>query len=349
MQRRAPAAPGAKRSISAAQLASSEAGATSRLRPGLRLPRLPLQHQQQREHLDRLAEPHVVGQAGAEPEAARAGAASARRPAGRAAACPAAPAPGSTCASPCGLRSPLQRLGQPGPGDDLRPVGVGGRRLVLARRRARRRAGASPRRTPGRSRAAVRSSCLEAVEHALQLLAVDLDPAAAHQRQPVRSGQQLADLGGGQRLAIERDVHAEIEQRRPGRAPTAASPPTVPVTRGRGGRLPRHAAGMRTTTPARFELRDVAQQLQASLGRPAQRMEDLARDRPSPSARRRSRRRAAPEAAARAAGLLAAPRILAQRLAERQMLRLAPAPRAAWYRSPGRRTARRGRCGSRRG
>ena len=33
-------------------------------------------------------------------------------------------------------------------------------------------------------------------------------------------------------------------------SPEGALPPTVPVTRGRGGRLPLHAAGMRTTTPA---------------------------------------------------------------------------------------------------
>ena len=58
---------GANRAISAAQLASSEAGATTRL--GLRvLPGFVFQHQQQRQHLDGLAEPHVVGQAGTEPE-----------------------------------------------------------------------------------------------------------------------------------------------------------------------------------------------------------------------------------------------------------------------------------------
>jgi len=32
--------------------------------------------------------------------------------------------------------------------------------------------------------------------------------------------------------------------------PDGAFPPTLPVTRGRDGRLPRHAAGILTTTPA---------------------------------------------------------------------------------------------------
>ena len=67
-----------------AQLASSDAGATSRLgcRGALR--------QQQRQHLDRLAEPHVVGEAGTKAAAPTATAASARRRADTAAACHAA-------------------------------------------------------------------------------------------------------------------------------------------------------------------------------------------------------------------------------------------------------------------
>ena len=59
--------PGAKRSISAAQFASSEAGATSRLGCGCRA-RLALENEQQRKHLDGLAESHVVGQARAQAE-----------------------------------------------------------------------------------------------------------------------------------------------------------------------------------------------------------------------------------------------------------------------------------------
>ncbi len=60
--------PGANRSISPAQFASSDAGATSRL--GRRLPAflcvLLLEYQQERKHLHGLAQSHVVGEACAE-------------------------------------------------------------------------------------------------------------------------------------------------------------------------------------------------------------------------------------------------------------------------------------------
>ena len=80
---------GANRAISAAQLASSEAGATSS--DGLRLPpACSLQHQQQRQDLDGLAEPHVVGEAGAKSEPGQQMQPAARPPADRAAASPAA-------------------------------------------------------------------------------------------------------------------------------------------------------------------------------------------------------------------------------------------------------------------
>ena len=56
--------------------------------------------------------------------------------------------------------------------------------------------------------------------------------------------------------------------RRPG-------PPICADTCGRGGRLAFQVAGMRTTTPAALELRDVAQKLNGLLGRPAERVENL--------------------------------------------------------------------------
>ena len=58
---------GAKRSISAAQLASSDAGATSRL-VCVAAVRLPLEYEQQRKHLNGFAEAHVVGQARSQAE-----------------------------------------------------------------------------------------------------------------------------------------------------------------------------------------------------------------------------------------------------------------------------------------
>ena len=60
---------GAKRSISAAQLASRDAGATKRLVRRASSVCAALHHQQQRQHLHRLAEAHVVGEAGAQAEA----------------------------------------------------------------------------------------------------------------------------------------------------------------------------------------------------------------------------------------------------------------------------------------
>ena len=61
---------GAKRSISAAQLASSDAGATRRLvrRVSSGAARAS-QHQQQRQHLHGLAQAHVIGEARAQAEA----------------------------------------------------------------------------------------------------------------------------------------------------------------------------------------------------------------------------------------------------------------------------------------
>jgi hypothetical protein len=45
------------------------------------------------------------------------------------------------------------------------------------------------------------------------MLAVHFHPAAAHQRESIRLGQQLLDLRGGERFTIQRDAHLEIEQR----------------------------------------------------------------------------------------------------------------------------------------
>ena len=56
--------------ISAAQLASSDAGTTSRLGRAASLPLvLALQYQEQREHLDGLAQAHVIGKARPQPAA----------------------------------------------------------------------------------------------------------------------------------------------------------------------------------------------------------------------------------------------------------------------------------------
>src|SRR6202034_765874 len=53
----------------------------------------------------------------------------------------------------------------------------------------------------------------EIFHHSAQPLPVNFHPTPSNQREPVRFSQQLAHLGRGQCFAVERDVHAKIEQR----------------------------------------------------------------------------------------------------------------------------------------
>ena len=202
--------PGAKRSISAAQLASSEAGATSRL-----VRRRPLgsraQHQQQRQHLHRLAQPHVVGKAGAEAERrqqvkpAHAGLLiRTQRRLQRVA--------GIDARERFRAAKPFERLGEPGAGDDCDQSAA-----RVARRHGRdvraRRAGASPRRTrdrllrpPARPRE-TRRACGRASSRSTST------QRPRTRCRPFERRQQLRDLVGSQSLAVERDLHSEVEQR----------------------------------------------------------------------------------------------------------------------------------------
>ena len=106
-----------------------------------------LEHQQQRQHLDRLAQAHVVGQAGAEPEPRQQVAASRTPTAGRDAVCRASASPGSTRPGPPGWRRPrASRRATARPRSAPSRVGaVAG----IVRRRRRPRAGAWPRRRSG--------------------------------------------------------------------------------------------------------------------------------------------------------------------------------------------------------
>ena len=164
--------------------------------------------QQQREDLDRLAESHVVGQAGAESQ-----------PGEQVEPANAGLLVGAQIGlelvaridlrQPLGLAQAVQSFGEPGTGGDCRPVGVG--RLVAS---SERRAGHQPHRF-GKGNAAVCRGALrglETVEQALEALAVELDPTPADQLQTVAALEQRLDLGGGKRLAVERDVHVEVEQ-----------------------------------------------------------------------------------------------------------------------------------------
>ena len=114
------------------------------------------------------------------------------------------------------------------------------------------------------------------LKHPAQPLAIDLDPASSDQREPIRLGKQLLDLSGGQRLAVKRHLHAEVEERvlaQPGRrffpdrgrylrARRAVCPPR----RGHS----HHDAGA-------LQLWNITEKTESIVGLPAQRMEDLTR------------------------------------------------------------------------
>ncbi len=239
--------------------------------------RLLFQHQQQRQHLDGLAEPHVVGEAGPEPEPRRADGAIARRPADRAAACPAAIGPGSTRASPSGPRKAGQRLRQPRPGDGLRSSRCRRCRRRRRRRCRRRPAGASLRRTTGHRCAARRSIASNCSSVRLQSLAIDLDPLAADQGEAVGLREQLLDLGP--RSASRRRASRPSGSRaaHPARAATAPCRRPWPSPAGAPGgscaSSPASARPRRRLRAPGTSFRNCS----ACCGRPAQRMKDLAR------------------------------------------------------------------------
>src|SRR6516162_6075881 len=112
---------------------------------------------------------------------------------------------------------------------------------------------------------------MESLEEAGELSGIDLDPAAAQQSQPRRTRQELFDLAGGQRLAIQHQLHVEVEQRvgsQLGRRLTTDTRsdlrPRRPASAPRTG-YPHHY-------PCRLELRNIGQELQGFGRPPAQRV-----------------------------------------------------------------------------
>ena len=206
------ASDGAKRSISACQLASSDAGATSRC--GGSPPRArSLAQEQKRQDLDRLAEPHVVRQADAEPQRRRE-----RQPrhAGllvgpqRAAQIGARVGRGEPAPARAAPRACARARRPPRPATSPRPPPA---------RRPRRRSRVAPAssRMPSRNDSplvlGLVPHALPVGEHLAEPLAVQLDPLPAQPHQPARRRQELAHLGGRQRLVAQRDRHREVEQR----------------------------------------------------------------------------------------------------------------------------------------
>ena len=230
-------------------------------------------YQQQSQHLDGLAQTHVVGQAGAQAQT-------------RQQVQPAQadllirPQRGVQIGAGVDGRQTLwpaqsrQGLGQPWPGVHLRPLGRG--RQLLA---------ANGRTGPGQQAHGIKEAqallacqaldLLELRQGLLKPLRVDLDPFAADEHQPTAVGQQALHLGGGQRLAIDGHRHSEVEQRI-----LSDQRRLAPTDRGadRGARGPvgpplgwhaHHHAGV-------LQLRHIVQEGQRLAGAPAQRLEDLA-------------------------------------------------------------------------
>ncbi len=185
-------------------------------------------------------------------------------------------APGSDICQSLGAAQTFQRLRQPGTRYHLRPVGalrggdVPGRHIGPGQQ------------THGlaKAEAVLLRGALgfaEAVHCLLQLLRSNSIQRPRTSASPSDLASSSPDFGGGRAFPVERDFHLEIEQRVLTDVPTAACPPTVPVTRGRGGRFPRHVAGIRTTTPAASSSGTSRSSCMRFSGRPPQRMEDLTR------------------------------------------------------------------------
>ena len=230
----------------------------------VRRPRPRLLDQEQREDLDGLAEPHVVGQADAEPEAARhreppeahrlVGAQRGAQPLAR-----------------LDRRQPV-RSAQPGQhGGQLRPRLDPGRARHFLVHRLRRRSRQEPHPVEERQPIAGVSLHLAPVsEHVAQPVAIDLDPLAAHQRQPLLAGQHRLDLLGGERLAVECHLHREREQLVRRQLPGRASDPDPHL----GGRRPARAppVGHPHHDARLLERRDLAQEPVRLGRRPRQRV-----------------------------------------------------------------------------
>ena len=237
------------------------------------LGRLTLQHHEQREHLNGLAQTHIVGETAAKTEAGQeVEPAHARLLIG--------PQRGLQCVAGLHAREPFlaaqrfQRFGQPGAGHHPRPVAVGlDRRTVsqciCAGHEAHRLAKGKPALGGGLFDAA------EMFEHAAELAAVNLHPVPADELEPVGAGEQLLDFGRGEPLALQCHFHFEIEQRllakQRGRPATHAR---LHLRAWRAARLP--GTGSANDDAGRFQPRHIGEKLECFARRHAQRVIDAA-------------------------------------------------------------------------
>ena len=175
------------------------------------VPRFVLQHQQQRQDLNRLAEPHVVGKAGPKPELCeQMKPLHARLLIGPQ--CALKVLTGVDAQKPIGMAQSRECLRQPRTGHGLAPVDVGlpGAAITGNAGSGQHAHRLTERQTIGDGAAL---DGLELLECPAQSFMIDLDPLAAYQGQPVGLRQELLDLGRRESFAVERDLHPEVEQR----------------------------------------------------------------------------------------------------------------------------------------
>src|ERR1700730_12749612 len=113
---------------------------------------------------------------------------------------------------PVGMAERAERLGPPGAGNGLAPGNAGlSSSFVPANAGAGQEAHSLAERQAIIGRATL--DRLKLVERAAQSLAIDLDPPAANQDEPIGVRQQPLDLGPRQAFAVERPLHPEVKQR----------------------------------------------------------------------------------------------------------------------------------------
>ncbi len=171
---------------------------------------MPLQEEEEGEHLDGLPEPHVVGEAAAEAEAREE-----PEPAHALALVGAERRPERLARIGVGLAPRAAQLGEgllePRPGLDARPLPVRLRVQLPVRELGARE---EPHRLDEREAVAgAPLRLLPAAEHLVELLPVHLDPAPLEEDEPLGSLAQLLQLGLGDLLVPEGEADGEVEHR----------------------------------------------------------------------------------------------------------------------------------------
>ena len=229
-----------------------------------------LEYQQQRQHLNRLAQSHVVGQASAESEPGQ----RIEPPYSRLLVGPQAGLEFRPGINRCESLRPAQSgqgIRQPRAGRQLRPVGVG-RFAAFAGRCTGQQAHRLGKRQAVFCRV---SNGFKALQQAADGFLIDLDPATTDELQAIAALEQRLDLGIAQALAVQTNFHAEIQQRILAQQRWRPRPDAGFDYRAR--RFARFPAVRRPDDDAgSLELRQVGQKAAGIWRRPAQRMANIA-------------------------------------------------------------------------